>query len=143
MTSLKRKKLPNGAATDRSLLFHAMYLMASIDGGIAPEEAAVLRALLGSLPDFRTADVDLLMTEAEARAKKYGGLIDSIEAFTELSAGSDVRYRAFLLAVEVAYASGTINPAEEQLLDTLGAILGLDEGVRDGIVGVLAFKYAT
>jgi tellurite resistance protein len=140
MASLKRRKVANGKANDRALLFHAMYIMAAVDGSVSSEEATVLRGVVASLPDFRDADVDSLLRDSTALTKRFGGVLESIEGLMELSAG-DIRYRAFVLAVEVAYASGSVNAAEDQLLSSMSRVLGLDAGVCEGIANVISFKY--
>ncbi len=137
---IKRKKSEQNAA-DQALLFHAMYVMAVVDGKLAQPEAAVLRSLVATLPDFRTANLEALLTASEALSKEYGGVLESIEAFTRFSEAPDLRYRAFLLATEVAFASDGINAAEEQLLSSLSNILGLDRKLSEAIIDVLSFKY--
>ncbi|MBP9112339.1 MAG: tellurite resistance TerB family protein [Polyangiaceae bacterium] len=123
-----------------ALLFHAMYLMAVIDGTTSSSELHVLEALLTSLPEFSASSISELVAESKAIVKKYGGTIDSLEALADVD-GMKARIKCFLLATEVAYASGGIGKAEAALLETLAKLLDLDKSVTKSIVTVLTYKY--
>jgi len=141
--SLERAKIKRRSASDDALLFHAMYVMAAVDGTIEPDERKVLSAVASTVPELReTAFVDLA-TASDKFIRKYGGVLESIEAFTEMSADENLRLKCFALAVEVAYASGSINSAEEQLISTLGKILGLRPSLLEPIIQAMGYKYAT
>jgi tellurite resistance protein len=141
--SLERAKIRRRSASDDALLFHAMYVTAAVDGSIAPEERKVLSSVAATVPELRQTDFIDLATASDKIIRKYGGVLESIEAFTEMSSDENLRLKCFALAVEVAYASGSINPAEEQLISTLGKILGLKHALTDPIIQTMGYKYAT
>jgi tellurite resistance protein len=127
---------------DNALLLHAMYLMAQIDGaGDGEEQAAVLNAA-ETLPDLRESNIEQLVQASRALVKKYGGLIPSLEAFLAIK-DPTMRLKCYLVSAEVAYASGDINSAESQLLESMEKILQLDSKETQKIVDVLALRYAT
>ena len=67
-----------------------------------------------------------------------------IEAVQELQAiqSPAIRRKAFVLAADLALASGDIDAREEQLLIGMQRALGIDDQTAHNIVGVLAMKYA-
>ena len=128
------------AADEASLLFHAMYLMAVIDGETSRAELSVVEALLTNLPDFGKTTVDALVTTSKKLVASFGGTIESLEAVVAIK-GKSARTKCFLLAAEVAYASGGIGKAEAALLTTLATLLKLDKETTRSIVKVLGLKY--
>jgi hypothetical protein len=46
-----------------------------------------------------------------------------------------------LLAADIALSSGDVDEAEDAMLESMGRVLGIDEGTANNIVNVLAIKY--
>jgi tellurite resistance protein len=138
-TKTKAKKAPRPTATE-TLLFHGMYLMAVIDGSASEAELQVVEGLLGSLPEFGSTSVEALVAGSRALVSEHGGTIESLIALTDLRKKPH-RVKCFLLAAEVAYASGGIGKAEAALLRTIAKVLGVDAATTKMIVKVLGMKY--
>ena len=133
------RKLTTG---DDALLFHAMYVMARIDGATKESEFHVVEALLTTLPEFGKSSVDTLLAASAALAKEYGGVSESLIAFASIKSEA-IRIKCFLLSAEVAYASGGIGSAEAELLRFLAKALRLSPSTTLPIVHVLGQKYAS
>ncbi len=127
---------------DDTLLFHAMYVMARIDGATKESEFHVVEALLTTLPEFGKSSVDTLLASSAALAKEYGGVSESLIAFASIKSEA-TRIKCFLLSAEVAYASGGIGEAEAELLRFLAKALKLSPATTLPIVHVLGQKYAS
>ena len=127
--------------SDQVLLFHTMRVVASVDGRFGDEEAALVRGVLATLPDFADADLDRVSEGSSKLAAKYKGLLESTEALEGLSTRSQKR-KAYLLALEVAYASDGISKLERELLSALRAVLGIDAAAGKSIQDVVAIKYS-
>lgn len=137
----KAKKAKQKTVTTADLLFHAMYLMSVIDGQALEVELHVVEGLLTSLPEFADESIDEFVSTSQALGQQYGGTIDSLIALTAIK-GKSQRIKCFLLAAEVAYASGGIGKAEAALLRTMAKVLRLDPATTKSIIKVLGFKYA-
>ncbi len=127
---------PSSAA----LLFHAMYLMAIIDGEVEQAELQVVEGLLTGLPEFASTTVERLVADSTELVVRHGGAIESLIALTGLTKKAE-RTKCYLLAAEVAYASGGVGKAEAALLHTMRKVLGLDASTTKSIMSVLAMKY--
>lgn len=141
MANRSRKRVTK-AIGDDSLLFHAMYLMAVVDGATTEVEFQVLKGVLSTLPEFAQADVDELVANSAALVKSHGGNQASLVALGGLS-DATLRVRAYLLAAEIAFASGDVDAAEDALLREMSALLQLEPRDTDAIVHTLAIKYAS
>jgi tellurite resistance protein len=128
--------------TDDVLLLHSMMLMANVDGVVEGEECATLEAFVNTLPEFKDADFDEQMEQAQRLAAKFKDAKDSVRALADISSDA-VRKKAFVLACDIALSSGDIDEAEEELLQAMQRILGIDDGMARNIIGVLALKYMT
>lgn len=131
---------PTIAVPPEALLFHAMYLMAIIDGSASTAELQVVQGLLTGLPEFGGSSVKSLVAASKSLVKNYGGTIDSIVALTGLKKKVH-KVKCYLLAAEVAYASGGVGEAENALLKTIAKVLGLDAETTRTISKVLRMKY--
>ena len=129
-------------SSDQVLLCHAMRLAASVDGRINDEELALVHGALAALPDFEDLDVDGLQAHSDALVKKHGGLLESASALTGLKSVA-LRRKAYLLAVEVAYAATGLLPIERTLLTLLRKLLRLDARTVKQIDTVVAWKFAS
>ena len=128
------------APTDSLLLFHTLRLAASIDGDFAPEEGAIVRNLLATLPDFADVDLDAHAQASSDLAREYGGLIASAEALVKLSSPL-MKARAYLLAVEVVCVSEGLNAVERDLLTMLRQMLEVERLTAEHIHEVVGLKY--
>lgn len=135
-----KKKTTKASPPLDTLLFHAMYLMAVIDGETTQPELQVVKGLLTSIPEFAESSVSKLVADSRALSKAAGGPIESITVFLEIKAKPQ-RLKCFLLAAELAYASGGIGKAEAALLSSLAKILRLEAATTRSIVKVLGMKY--
>lgn len=126
--------------TDDVLLAHAMLLMAGADGSIDDEEIAVVRGFAATLPEFRDRDFGQVIAEAQKMVRKYNSLAESVNALSELSTPA-VRIKAYLLAADIALASGDVDEAEDELLTTMQRLLAVDDQTAQTIIWVLQRKY--
>ena len=125
------------------MLIHAMFLMAGADGNFDDEEVSVIRGFANSLPEFKQTtetEFQALIGEAKKLARKYETPQASVAALSQLSTPK-LKQKAFLLAADIALASGDVDEAEDAMLESMGRVLGIDEGTANNIVNVLAIKY--
>jgi thioredoxin-like negative regulator of GroEL len=132
---------PAKKASDDVLLLHAMMLMASADGYLEGSEVATLEAFINTLPEFKDAEFDQQMAAAKKLGAKYKSSKEAVHALAEISSDA-VKKKAFVLAADIALASGDVDEAEEELLEAMQRILNIDDGLASRIVEVLALKYA-
>jgi len=136
---------PQKKASDDVLLLLSMMLMTEIDDMVEDSEYATFQAFAQTLPEFRDVEGgnwDRLVTQAQKIMNRYEG--KEIEAVRELREISNpaIRRKAFVLAADLALASGDIDEKEEQLLVNMQRELGIDDQTAHMIVQVLGFKYA-
>jgi uncharacterized tellurite resistance protein B-like protein len=131
---------PMKQSNDDALLLHAMLLMAGVDGSIDPGELSTVQSVFDTLPEFRGKQFDELLVEANRIVARFGGLQASVAALADLS-GPVARRKCFVLAVDVALASGDVDDAEDALLDRIQKILDIDDAFADRVIEVLATKY--
>jgi uncharacterized tellurite resistance protein B-like protein len=127
-------------ATDDVLLAHAMLLMAGADGHIDDSEIAVVRQFAMTLPEFKTRDFGECVGEAQKMVKRYPNLQASVAALAELSTPA-LKAKAYVLAADIALASGDVDEAEDELLSTMQRLLNIDDQTAQTIVWVLSRKY--
>ena len=132
---------PAKKATDDVLLLHAMLLMSSIDGYLEGSEVATLEAFINTLPEFKNADFDQQMAQARKLRAKFEKPQDAVRALAEISSEA-VKKKAFVLAADIALSSGDVDEAEEELLEAMQRVLGIDDQLAGQIISVLALKYA-
>ena len=136
---------PLKKASDDVLLLMSMMLMAEADEVVECAEEATFSAFAQTLPEFRDVEGiqwERMVNEAQKILGKYKNR--EIEAVTELARieSPAIRRKAFVLAADLALASGDIDEAEEQLLVNMQRELGIDDQTAQMIVQVLGFKYA-
>jgi uncharacterized tellurite resistance protein B-like protein len=134
MGLLARRTSPAVGKTpaDTVLLLHGMMLMSDFRDD---EERAVFDAFLRTLPEFKGED----MGELEAAVAKLRG--DGVEALARLSSPA-LKQKMLALAVDIAMASGNIDRSEDELLEKMQGVLGIDLDTAERIVDVLSLKYA-
>lgn len=134
---------PAKAPNDEALLIHAMFLMAGADGNFDDEETAVIRGYANSLPEFKdTTEQEFqgMIGEAKKLVRKFENPKASVAALGQLSTPK-LKQKAFLLAADIALASGDVDEDEDAMLESMQRVLGLDDNTANTIVNVLAIKY--
>jgi tellurite resistance protein len=129
-------------ATDDVLLAQAMLLMAAADGYVDEAEISTVAAFANTLPEFKEGDFAQAITEAQKLMRKYPKVQDSVAALAELST-QRLKTKAFLLAADIALASGDVDEEEDALLESMQRVLGVDDATAQNIINVLSLKYAT
>lgn len=127
--------------TDDVLLMHAMMLMASADGALDGVEAEFLETFFDVLPEFQGKDFDDVLTQARKIVARYPNTKASVEALRELSSPTE-KQKAYVLAVDIALASGDVDEKEDALLDAMQGVLDIDPRFAQQVIDVLAIKYA-
>lgn len=134
-------RAPEQRPTDDLLLFHTMMCMAAADGVMQDAEIATVEAFSLSLPELRGRDFTELLEASKALIDEHGGVTESVEALRAIESEA-VRKKAFVLAVDVALASGEVHQAEDQMLDAMQRILDIGDGLASQVIEVLSLKYA-
>jgi tellurite resistance protein len=132
---------PAKKATDDVLLLHSMMLMAGADGVMESSEIETLEGFVNTLPEFKDADFPAQMAQARKLVAKFGGVKESVRALGDIQSDA-IKKKAFVLAADIALASGDIDENEDELLTTMQRILGVDDALAQKIIEVLALKYA-
>jgi uncharacterized tellurite resistance protein B-like protein len=128
-------------ATDEALLLHGMMCMAGADGVFDQAEVALLEAYFSQLPEFRGKDLDALVLEARKVVSPYESTLQSLEALAELSSPS-LKAKMFVLAVDIALASGSLDKREDLMLEVMQRVLDIDDATASKVMEVLSMKYA-
>ena len=132
---------PAKKASDDVLLLHSMILMAGADGVLEGAEIAQLEAFINTLPEFRHAEFGHQMEAARKLANKFNSPKEAVQALADIQSEA-VRRKAFVLAADIALASGDVDETEEELLEAMQRVLGIDDATAGKIIEVLALKYA-
>ena len=132
----------NKKASDDVLLLHSLMLMAGADGVIEDSEIMALQGFVNTLPEFRGKDVGSLFDQARKVASRFKDMRDSVKALAEIESES-VRKKCFILAVDMAYASGDVDQSEEELLEAMQRVLNIPDDLARKILEVFSLKYAT
>lgn len=129
-------------AGDDVLLLHSLMLMAGADGVIEASEIATLESFVNTLPEFRGKDFGPLLDNAKKVASKYPNMQESVQALADIESEA-VRKKCFILAADMAFASGDVDANEEKLLEAMQRILSIDDDLARKSLEVLSLKYAT
>ena len=132
---------PQKKAGDDVLLLHGMMLMAGADGVIEGAEITTLQGFWNTLPEFQGKDFDAVLADANKVVARYGNLKESIQALGEIESEA-VKQKLFVLAADLAMSSGDVDENEDELLETMQRLLGVDDSQATKILEVLALKYA-
>ncbi len=132
---------PARKATDDVLLLHAMLLMAGADGSIEQSELSTVQAFYDTLPEFKDKSFDELLRLANRLVARCGGIKESITALADIESPA-VRKKCYVLAVDIAMASGDVDESEHKLLETMRLLLGIDDDFAAEVTEVLQTKYA-
>ncbi len=131
---------PAKRPTDDVLLLHAMMLISSADGVMEGPELSMIEAYFNTLPEFDGKEFAELLPEANKIVARHGGLAGSVEALTKIE-DERVRKKCFVLAVDLALSNGTIDEAEERMLEAIQAALGIDDALAERTIEILSLKY--
>lgn len=127
--------------TDDVLLFHALLLMVAADGHLDPEETVSLEAFYATVPDFKGRSFRELFNETVRLARRGSTPEQQVALLADLSTEA-LRKKCFLLAADIALASGDVDQHEDALLEKMQQVLQIPDDVATQILSVLAIKYA-
>jgi uncharacterized tellurite resistance protein B-like protein len=133
---------PAKNASDDVLLLHGMLLMAGADGTIEQSELSTVQGFFDTLPEFKGTSFDELLLKANRVVAQHGTLQNSIAALAEIQSPA-IKKKCFVLAADIAMASGDIDDSEEKLLETMQRLFGIEDGFAAKVIEVLQTKYAT
>lgn len=135
------KKSAN-AAPDDTLLALAIGCMAFADGTNDPSDVAIIKTFAATLPEFANGSFTQPWIQSTKILKKHKGSINAcINELKNLST-PNLKKKAFIFAVDIAFSTGDINKNEEKVLDKMKAALGIDELFAERAVTVMATKYS-
>lgn len=132
---------PTKKASDDVLLLHGMLLMAGADGSIEQAELSMVQAFFDTLPELKDKSFDELLAQANRIIAKHGGLKESIAALGDIESPA-IKKKCFVLAADIAMASGDVDEAEDKLLEAMQRLFGIDEAFAAKVIEVLQVKYA-
>ncbi len=126
------------SASDAEVIMLAMILSVAADGTIEEKEGNTLLGLAAQFPAFNGKDIRSLFSKGCNTIVKTG-----FEATlkTIADAAPEVKAKAFIAAVECAYASGDVGSEEAALLDKMAGTLALPNGLAEKSVDVFEAKY--
>ena len=73
---------------------------------------------------------------------RYGNMKDSVKALGEIESDA-VKKKCFILAVDMAFASGDVDASEEELLEAMQRVLGISDELATKVLEVFSLKYAS
>ncbi len=116
---------------DAAALRDVLSAVGSVDGSVDALERTVIEALFHTIPQLReeTSKVPPRTNRAQILAQ--------LEKVTD----ERLRRQCFVLAVELAVASGGVNEAEDAYLGSLQKALAIDAAFAEATVQVMAAKY--
>ncbi|HYO70838.1 MAG TPA: tellurite resistance TerB family protein [Archangium sp.] len=141
LLSMFRSDKPAKKASDDVLLLHTMLLMAGADGYLDQAEVETVEAYFTQLPEFEGKTFQDIYGEAKKLVSRYSNLRESVKALSGLSS-ERVRKKAFVLAADLAMASGDVDENEDELLTAMQRVLEIDDGTAQKVLEVLSMKYA-
>lgn len=126
--------------SDAALLLHGMMCIAGADGSFAEAEMRMVEGYFVQLPELRGQDFDALMDEAHQIIERHGSSQDSLSELSALSTPA-LKTKLYVVAVDIALATGQIDAREGSMLGALQRMLGIDDATAARVQGVLALKY--
>ncbi len=141
LSRLTGKIVPQKKAADDALLVHGMMLMCGADGSFDQEEQDTVNAYFSQLPEFEGKDFGDVYNEALKILRRFPSLKDSVKALSDLST-QGLKNKCYLLAADIAMASGDVDEAEDQMLEAMQRVMNVDDGLAQRILEVLSIKYA-
>ena len=141
LLSMFRSDTPAKKASDDVLLLHTMLLMAGADGYLDQGEVEAVEAYFTQLPEFEGKQFSDIYGEAKKLVARYSNLRESVKALSGFS-NEKLRKKAFVLAADLAMASGDVSETEDELLTAMQRVLEVDDGTVQKVLDVLSMKYA-
>ena len=141
LSKLTGKVTPQKKPTDDALLLHAMLLMCGADGNFDDQEIPTVEAYFNALPEFEGKEFSAVYQEAAKVLKRFPNLKDSVKALSDLSTQT-VKNKCYLLAADIAMASGDVDEAEDAMLEAMQRTLHVEDALATKILEVLTLKYA-
>lgn len=129
-------------ASDDALLFHSLMLMAGADGVIEASEIETINGFVNTLPEFKGKDVGQTFENAKKIAARFGSLKESVNALAEIESEA-VKKKCFILAVDMAFASGEVDASEEELLEAMQRVLNIEDALATKVLEIFSLKYAS
>jgi tellurite resistance protein len=127
--------------SDAALLLHGMMCIAGADGSFAEAEMRMVEGYFVQLPELRRQNFDALMDEAHSIIERHGSTLESLSELRALSSNA-LKIKLYVVAVDIALATGLIDAREGSMLGALQNVLAIDDATAARIHGVLALKYA-
>lgn len=118
-----------------------MMCIAGADGSFAEAEMRMVEGYFVQLPELRGRDFDALMDEAHTIVERHDSSRDSLSELRALSS-STLKIKLYVVAVDIALATGQIDSSEGSMLSALQDVLGIDNATAAQIEDVLSLKYA-
>jgi len=125
---------PYGSTDDAAPLYDLMSAMSSVDGSVDGGELAVIAALHKTLPQLQAPSAHGNRPPESSR-KRLLVALGKLESLP-------LRRQCFVVAVEVALASGGAHHAEDAYLEEVRAALRIDDAFARQTIEVIATKYA-
>ena len=128
LSALKQASVPADVLLRFDALCEVMFLMASADGKVSPEEEDILRGAIREISEgnVRSQHIRSMMEGAQGRLAKEG-LEARIKAVAGKLHDDDASAdAAFVLAAAVAFADDQIADEENEVLNQLAEALGMD-----------------
>ncbi len=141
LSRLTGKIVPQKKAADDALLVHGMMLMCGADGSFDQEEVDTVNAYFSQLPEFEGKEFSDVYNEAVKCLKRFPSLKDSVKALSDLSS-QGLKNKCYLLAADIAMSIGDVDEEEDQMLDAMQRVLGVDDSLAQKILEVLSLKYS-
>lgn len=118
-------------------------LMTIADGKIEEKELALLHQMAQTLPEFRDLEKSELMAITKKATEKINTYKSSLMATLYFKEVLDkaARRKCFILALEMALASGLADSKEVPLLEKLQRELELDDAFVEQVARALAAKF--
>jgi uncharacterized tellurite resistance protein B-like protein len=126
--------------SDDVLLLLGMLLACAADGSVGPEETDLLQSFYGTVPEFRGKDFQKMLARVNEVVARHGNLAASVAALREIS-NEHTRRKCYILAADLALASGEVSAEEDRLLARMQETFGIDDAWAQGALTVLAAKY--
>jgi hypothetical protein len=81
------------------------------------------------------------MADAKKLRAKFNSVQEAVKALGDISSEA-VRKKAFILAADIALSSGDVDEKEEELLEAMQRVMGIDDNLAQTAISILALKYA-
>jgi tellurite resistance protein len=119
--------------TEHQPLLRTVRAMSFIDGKMEPAEQIVIEALMKTIPQLRDLPIHLATPERVTR--------EQLLAELRKVSSDRLRNQLFVVAIEVALASGHVNEHEDRFAEQLRQALRIEEPYARQVIEVIAAKY--